>query len=268
MSRVAGMSARQHGVVLIVVLWVLALLMVLLAAFSTTVRVDRQVASELILRAKGRAATDAAVAYLSAMHRLSEEQWQALLGQTLILPGEDPVRFRVLPEEAYVSMTGGSQELLLQLVASIDDTVSPAPVVDAILSWREADQEAAGFGQVVVHSLDELLVVPGVTQQFLERMRPFVTFDSQHEGVALRYASWPLRRMLLGDTASERPEPDTAGPAEGDASVSGDIYRIQVEVAQSTGKARKVEVTVSFGGEGEGLRLLRINEYTARFDLG
>lgn len=275
MSRDISRPIRQKGVVLIVVLWILALLMVLLAAFTSTIRVDRQVASDVVQRAKARAASDAAVGYLAAMHRLGGDDWQNLIGQTLILPGPDRIRFRIIPEEAYVSLTGASQELLTQLIGGLASTgqFSVDEVVEAILRWREPaedSQPTSGDGRAV-HSLDELLTLPGVTRRFIEALQPLVTMDSEHEGVMLQYAAAPLLQLLEGAVSGDLDAQQQAEAAEAveqsgewSADTAGELYRIQVELVAT--QPRKVEATVK-SSDDAGFQIVRMNEYNSRFDL-
>ncbi|MDH0896631.1 MULTISPECIES: type II secretion system protein GspK [unclassified Pseudomonas] len=272
------MNSRERGAVLIVVLWVLALLVVLLAAFSSSVRVDRQVSSELIIRAKGRAATDAVLAYLSAMHRLGGDQWTELPGQVLLLPGADRARFRMIPEEAYVSLAGASPELLGLLLEGISpDGVDSAMLVESILARRQGlppDEDGSEVPFSPLRSIDELLLLPGFNRELLDRLAPLVTVDSAHEGVAVEFASWPLLRVLAGDRAADLSDrradesfraTDYVSP-ELAAAPGGSLYRLQVEVGERPDR-RKIEVTVMFGEGKDGYRIVRWNEYTARFDL-
>lgn len=269
---------RQRGAVLIVVLWVLALLVVLLAAFSSTVRVDRQVSSELVVRAKGRAAADAVLAYLSAMYRLGGDQWSELPGQVLLLPGPDPVRFRLIPEEAYVSLTGASPKLLGLLLDGLSiDGVDSAQVIESIVARRQgvlSDEGGDTIPAPPLRSVDELQLLPGISRELLDHLTPLVTVDSAHDGVALDFASLSLLRALTGEDAGSFDERRVGGgfQASGDpppelAAVPGGIlYRLQIEIGGRSDR-RRLEVTVKFGEGKDGYRSVRWNEYTARFDL-
>ena len=70
----------QRGVVLIVVLWVVALLTILLAAFVATVRVERQSVADVSLGIQARAAVDGVVNYLAALTAVNAPELEEMPG--------------------------------------------------------------------------------------------------------------------------------------------------------------------------------------------
>jgi len=273
-------------VVLIVVLWIVALLTILLAAFSASVRVDKNIASEIVYRARTRAAAEAALHYLVAVQRVGDDTWKTLPGQVLILPFADGARFRLIPEEAYISLIGAPPELLSQAIAQVaDGETDIQQVVEAIVARREGalaqngEQPPADNGGIStpqLASIDELMLLPGVSRQWLDRLAPLVTVDGEQAGVDVAHASLPVLLAVTGDEGKaralyeKRGDPnlnpaDYIDPALYSAP-EGALYRLQVEV-KAAGKPQQVEVTVMFGDEPDGYRIVRWNEYTARFDL-
>lgn len=274
---------QQRGVVLIVVLWVLALLMLLLAAFSTTVRVDRQISSELVQRAQTRAGVDGALAYLAAINKIGGDTWVGLRGQVLILPlPHGQVRFRLMPEEAYLSLTGAPEELLKMLIAGLASEQTDIDLALTSLLDRRQLQRTPGTqsfdadepSREPLHSIEELLLLPGFDRALLERMAPHVTIDSRHSGVAARFATPRLLELITGDqqiAAALKSMPDEMlGVPELSPSMlsapSGRIFRLQVEAGQGR-QRRKAEVTVIFTEGGEDYQIVRWNEYNPQFYL-
>lgn len=274
---------RQRGVILIVVLWVLALLMLLLGAFSTSVRVDKQIASEIRQRVQARAGADAALAYLAAMHRLGGDTWAALPGEVLILPLESGrVRFRLLPEEAYLSLTGASEELLRLLITALASERTDIELALASLLERrqpgataQVDAAESEVPREPLRSVEELLLLPGFDRQLVERLAPLVTVDSNHSGVALRYAPSALLRVVTG--GDERMVTMLRTTADVDLSAAGvnpafvtrpggQVFRLQVELGEGR-QRRRTEVTVLFSGGAEDYQSVRWNEYNPRFSL-
>ncbi|MES2817370.1 MAG: hypothetical protein V4812_00085 [Pseudomonadota bacterium] len=270
---------RQRGVVLILVLWVIALLMLLLVAFSASVRVDRGISADLVQRVQGRAAAEAALNYLAAIQRMGDETWPQLPGRVFVLPFEGAdVRFRLVPEEAYISLKGASPELLTLLAeAVVGKDGDPQLLVERIVQRRQA--VGGGDGQteasMPLYAVEELALVPGIDRALLEPLYPLLTLDSEHAGVDPRFATAPLLRVLLGD---EKARALIAARANEDfiageyldpvlvASPGGVVFRLQVEVGQGD-RRRQVEVTSRFGEGPSGYKIMRWNEYTARFDL-
>lgn len=274
---------QQRGVVLIVVLWVLALLMLLLAAFSTSVRVDRQISSELVQRAQTRAGVDGALAYLAAINKIGGDTWVELRGQVLILPlPSGQVRFRLVPEEAYLSLTGAPEELIKMLIAGLasdqtDIDLALASLLDRRqlqLTARAQSFEAEELKREPLHSIEELLLLPGFDRSLVERMAPLVTIDSRHTGVAVRFATPQLLELVTGDqrlAAALQAMPDEIpGGAELPPSFlsapAGRIFRLQVEAGEGR-QRRRAEVTVVFDEEGEDYQIARWNEYNPQFYL-
>ncbi len=271
----------QRGVVLIVVLWVIALLTLLLVAFSATVRVDRSLSSDIVQRVQGRAAAEAALSYLAAIQRLGREDWPKLQGRVFVLPFDGiQVRFRLIPEEAYISLNGASAELLTQLIqAAAGAGVDPQPIVERILQRREgvsAEPAAEGAPPVLPwRAVEELGLLPGVSPVWLERLLPVLTLDSPHSGFDAKYASPALLGVVLG---KDKAQALLAARSQDDfvvgdfvdpallATSEGLVFRLQVEVGQGELR-RRVEVTSRFGEGPAGYKIIRWNEYTARFDL-
>ncbi|WP_263143280.1 general secretion pathway protein GspK [Pseudomonas alcaligenes] len=272
---------------LIVVLWIVALLTLLLVAFSTSVRVDKNIASEIVYRAKTRAAAEAALHYLVALQRIGDETWSGLPGQVLILPFSEGARFRLLPEEAFISLVGAPDTLLNQVISRVaDDDTDVEQVVAHIIERREgtvapkegeaAPAEGPAVPAAPLLSIDELMLLPGVSRNWLDRLAPLVTVDGTQPGVDVAHASLSVLQALTGDDgkaaelygkqgAADFNPADTIDPAL-ISTPEGSLFRLQVEV-QAAGKPQQVEVTVMFGDGPDGYRIVRWNEYTARFNL-
>lgn len=278
MKKATG-SSRQRGAVLIIVLWVLALLMLLLAAFSTSVKVDRQVASEIVQRVRAKAGADAALAYLAAMHKLGGELWQGLAGQVLELPLTDErVRFRLIPEEAYLSLISAPPPLLEALIAGLATEQTDIQLALASLlerrqpGVRATGEEPAGI-QEPLHSVEELLLLPGFDRGLVERLAPLVTVDTRQPGVAIAYS--PERLILLLSGGNTRmvdalrnaggQDPQAIGLEPGILSQAGGrVFRLQVEVGRDA-PTRKLELTVVFGEGNDDFQIVRRNEYNPGF---
>lgn len=247
---------RERGVILLVVLWICALLTVLLAAFSLAVRVDRTVASGVVEQVRGRAAAEAVLNYLAAVRLADSEVWQAMPGEVFILPIDDVrVRFRLLPESAFLNLNTATQEQIAQVFSGLG--LSSADVLASQVVERRVGGSTGAASDAIMpqpwYAVDELIVLGGGLAG-VTNLHELFTVDGQHEGVNTAFASSRLL-ALLGLSAEVT-----------DAVVEEPIYRIQLELGQRQG-VRKIEVTAAFDGEGQGYRLHRWNLYNAHFNL-
>lgn len=268
------MNRRQGGVVLIVVLWIVSLLTVLLIGFSGVARVERETSVDLLQRVSGRASAEAVLAYLGAVKDLGSDVWEPILGQVLVMPLSPPVRFRVVPEDAFLSLNGASRETLQQVFRALAPEVrDPEMLADLIVTRRQGDIEA-GTEANPWRSVNELLLLDSVRPDAIQPVLGWLTVDSEHDGVNERYAAPALIQALYPDRAEEI----LAGRGAGNVSVGTDgadfqsrpvlragmaRFRVQVE-AGVEGKARRLEATATFDNAA-GYQVVRWNEYNVVF---
>lgn len=268
---------RQRGVVLIVVLWIVVLLTVLLAAFTATVKVDRHVATDVVESVQARASADSVLAYLSALRMVDTELWPELLGQVYKLQLNNmQLRFRIIPETAYVSLNSASIDLLQSVFEAVK-APDAQQIAEAIVARRTAAIDEQTGDEIVPKmftSLHSLALMSEMNLETVQAVGQWFTVDSEHEGVNLLFADPGLLYALVPDEA----EMLLAGRAENGVRESmpvnssimqqdqGDIVRVQVELSSSASK-RKIEATVAFDDSENGYHVVRWNEYNAHFSL-
>lgn len=274
------MSNRgQHGVVLIVVLWIIFLLTVLLVGFTKITKVERDASLDVVQRVTGRASAEAVLSYLAVMKDLGPEIWRPVLGQVLIIPGlqSADIRFRVIPEDSYVSLNGADKETLQLLFASLSPLLDrPDVLAETIVARRDGD-DGSEAGAKPWGSVNELLLLESVRAEAIQPVLAWLTADSTHKAVNEQYASPALIRALYADRAevilatrglqSEANDRsyDPEGPSLREGRAEESRFRVQVE-AGSGRLMRRLEATVTFDGAA-GYRVVRWNEYNASFDL-
>lgn len=266
-------AAEQRGVVLIVVLWITVLLTVLLVAFTATIKVDRNVATDIVQRVQARAGAEAVLSYLVAIQQSGAYDWSEMTGQVYKLNlNSMQVRFRFIPESSFVSLNTVSAEELETLfnAAGAEDA---AAIAAHIVQRREGNTENQS-GELIVPqpwvSTLELSQLPGITSDVYQQVQGWFTVDSDHQSVNVNFAEAALVRALRGTEAelllAERAEQEAAGGASVLNLEGGGVFRVQVELSSAANK-RKIETSVVFG-EGElGYRIARWNEYNAHFSL-
>jgi len=291
----ARLPPPQRGAVLVLVLWTVALLTLVLGAFLATTRVETGIAADTVSRVRLRAAAEGVINYLAVYRGQSETGLEELLGPTLYWDWNgEAIRFRLLPETAFVSLNGAPVELLRDLLSNLgvqqDDA---AALAAAVIDWRDPDEDPVEGGAEAPEyqalgldyapnnrpfgNLYELQQVRGFSVDLVERLAPLVTVYGTHRGVNPLFASPELLALLAVDAAML---PDTAGTAREDATddmgdnpylstAEGRVYRLQLAMDGADGTALdKIEATVMFIDDGVvPYRIQQWNEYTARFSL-
>jgi general secretion pathway protein K len=188
-------KARERGIALLVVVWVLALLAVLIIGFSGDARTELLLARNNYESAGARAIADAGVslAIFGVIDPAPETQWQADGRSRLLRYAEGTIRVSVQDEGGKIDLNAAPPELLAGLLRGVGlspaDAVRLAQTIDA---WRQAQQQgdAAPAGRrgaaraairrqaTAFRVIEDLHLVPGVTPDVYDRVAPFVTVYS------------------------------------------------------------------------------------------
>jgi general secretion pathway protein K len=271
--------SRQRGAVLVLVLWILTLLTFLLGAFSNEIRVENRIVGDMVERIRLRAGATAVLNYLALAGTASPEGLAGLEGWSLSLPlGKSSVDYRLVPEEAYVSLNAAPPEMLEALLGNYPDGVDDVDaLVNALVDWRDGDDvvtengaEAAEYASAGLAygprnapllSADELGLVLGFDQGLVDWLRPYVSVASTSAGIDARFADPELVLML--DTEGRFSEQDLAAMQEDQAvadamalessffaATRSGAYRVLVQGSGAMGLKRHqaIEVIASFGG--------------------
>lgn len=262
---------EQRGVVLIVVLWITVLLTVLLVAFTATVKVDRNIASDIVQRVQARAGAEAVLSYLVAVRQSGAYDWSEMTGQVYKLSlNTMQVRFRFIPESAFISLNAASVEDL-ETVFNAAGAQDATAIAEYIVQRREGS-DGSQTGEAIeprpwVSSI-ELSQLPYMTADVYQHVQGWFTVDSDHQGVNVNFAEADLIRALKGAQAEQILVEQTEQGSENEFAEEdgGDVFRVQVELS-STANKRKIEASVAFGDGELGYRIARWNEYNAHFSL-
>ena len=194
MTRRPTAPRRARGLALIVVLWVAAVVTLLAASFSFSLRTEARLATGLVERARAAAAAEAGIRRL--MVHMSEMNVRALTPVRSSMPFDGlSVSLEAVPENGRIDLNAGPPPLIEGLVRqaalSSGENVEVATVTAAILDWRDADDnpqaqgaersdyEAAGRTAFPRNgaflSVSELSRVLGVTPALYRAMAPMVT---------------------------------------------------------------------------------------------
>ena len=252
-------EAAERGFALLVVLWWTALLALLGTQLATAGRLEAQRAGNLRSAAAARAAADG-VLQEAVFHLLdgSPAGWAAD-GATRLVPVTGGLaRVTIRSEAAKIGLNQASPGLLAALLIRLGtDPRQAAALADAILDWRTAtprpralgakapEYRAAGQDYAPPNSdfetLDELLLVRGMTPDIMARLVPYVSvYQFGDPDLTLADTMVRLASADSGDVAGEVAE--RAGPS-GTAPVVA--VMVSVEMADGARAARRTVVRLA-----------------------
>lgn len=167
--------------------WVLALLAVLLLGFTGGAHNELLLARNNYESARAAALADAGVslAVVGVLDTASATPWPADGRERDVSFGGGTVLVRVQDEAGKVDLNNASEELLAGLFQSLGlGGGDGAGLAAAIVDWRArrgqvaATAGDAGPQNAAFLSIEELRLVPGVTREVYDRVKPFVTIYS------------------------------------------------------------------------------------------
>ncbi len=254
--------ARQRGIALVVVLWLLVLLTVIAASHARAVRTETRLASNQVEASKTRSLAEAG-AYHAIMELL-------VLDETLRWPVNGSVNhIRFEDGEVAISIRDARglidinkiQGAVLDTVlagAGLEQTQRQA-LVDATLDWRDADNlkhingaedddyRRAGLKWAArdgaFSSVEEFRYVLGMTNPLYERLAPYLTVHSGQANIKLDVAPAWLVNVL---TAAQ----DT--PTTGNtAARGGSTFHITVWATSNGGSSASLDTVVRIAATGD-----------------
>lgn len=222
--RPIGSSIRTaHGIALVIVLWMLALLSVIANSLVFSLRAEVQVAGNHVATARAEAAADAGV--FRAIHELTRPPTDPLRWQGNGLTHEwqfDGVGLRIalLDEAGKIDLNAAPEALLASLFRSQGaDDEAASRLADAIVDWRDPDELrrlngaesedylAAGkdYGpkNANFETIEELRLVLGMSDALFRRVATLVTVHSGRSGIDSTVAPRAVLMALPGVTADQ-----------------------------------------------------------------
>lgn len=207
--------ARQSGLALVIVIWILTLLSIMAGSFALSMRRESSVSHALKNNAKALALAEAGLNFAAYKLQLSnpDEAWTAdgSIYQLRLATGEN--RIRIFAETGKVDINTTEEPQLKAIMAALTDNhKEQEQLLDAIIDWRDEDDEPrtsgaeqkqykqAGLGYQPTNkpfqSLDELQMVLGISAERFNRMLPWITIYSGQSEVDLDMASRELLQIL------------------------------------------------------------------------
>lgn len=253
------MRRRQHGVALLMVLWMVLLMSGLLAAYAMTARVEhiagRTAAAQVVAQQAARAGLEYAVSRMGGSD--PGRRWTPDGSGHDLTFGGAQVRVNVRDESGKVDLNASDRTLLSGLLAG---TGMPRPQAErlagAIIDWRDADTlvqvgggaedgdyRAAGlpYGakDAPFESVEELRQVLGITAEAFDALSPYLTV---HTGRALPDPAW-ADGPVLAASGQQAPATPPLGGGSG-------TYSIDSTAQLADGRGARLSVLLRVGGNG------------------
>ncbi len=214
---------NQHGIALVIVLWMVVLLSLIASSFIFAMRTDTQVVSNGTAMAKAQAAADAGVqrALFEWFRPATDaERWLTDGSVRDWSYNDAKLRITLLDDSGKIDINMASEPLLRGLLqaqgVSEQDAVN---LVDAILDWRdvdslkrlhgaeEAEYAAAGLkykpANAPFQTIEEVQLVIGMSAQLYRRIAPLITVYSRQPGVNWQIAPRAVLLAVPGVTAAQ-----------------------------------------------------------------
>jgi general secretion pathway protein K len=257
---------RRHtkGIALISVLWIVALLTVVATGLSASVRFESRAVANLKLALQAQYAVESAVdlAALNLMYPQSI-RWPVDGSVQEINVGDARVRIAIWDVTGKVDLNHAPMILLrnLLLQAEVDPQTADL-LADAILDWRDdddfrhlngaedSDYRIAGlpYGakDAPFHSVDELQLVLGMTDEIFTAIQSSLTVFSGQGGVNVQHASPQVAAAAAGLDQLNISTSGTAFTVHAEARVAGSI----VSQAEAT-------INITYSGVGRPFQILQ-----------
>lgn len=200
-SRLSKHSSQQ-GIALIVVLWMLVLLTIMAAAYSTTMRTETRLTAQQLHASQSRALAEAGI-WLAVNDLLKPELnkvWPVNGASNEIEFKGGTIELIIQDQAGKIDLNTAHHELLQGLFESVDvEEPLRMEIIDALLDWRDRDDlrrlngaedpdyQQAGYDHEAkdgpFNSIDELRLVMGMTEEIYQKIYPALTIHSHLPGV-------------------------------------------------------------------------------------
>ena len=211
---------KQRGIALAIVLWMLALLSIMATGYSRMMRNESTLTANLINSTQANALAEAGIteAIAELLKPTNEQIWKTDGTTYDLFINNSEIRIQIRAENGKIDLNTARSELLLGLFQSVSvPEEEQIPLVQAILDWRDKDNLTRTDGAEdddyinagksyeakdgPFNSLNELLLVKGMTPTLFKKIKPALTIYSHSTNIYMRSAS---REVLLAIPSVEK----------------------------------------------------------------
>ncbi len=276
-------ARRQHGIALVLALWLTVMLTVIGTGFAFSMRSEAMAARNMISLAQARAAANGAIERtVFEVSRISTpETWKRDGTVHTWQDGDIALAASATDEAAKIDLNAANEVLLRSLFVNLGgaDPDLAARITDAIQDWRdpddltrpngaeEADYRAAGLkykpANAPFETVTELARVMGVTPAIYARVVGSLTVHSRQPGINPATASRDVLLALPNATPetvdaflqlradalkANLPVPPFP-PAQGFAAGAGPVWRVRAVATMPDGVTFAREAVVNPSGD-------------------
>jgi general secretion pathway protein K len=216
------LEKNQAGVALVTVLWFLALLMVMTASYSVTMRTETRLTANHVHTAQAKALAEAGI-WIGVSELLrpeSDSNWRADGSVHQVFYSEGSMNISLQDESGLVDLNTASDDLILALLQStgLDDNQALL-LQHRILDWRDRDKlvrtygaedneyEMAGYEYGAkdgpFNTVDELRELMGMTEPVFQAIRHSLTVYSHKPAINPAVAPQHLVKILADQKADD-----------------------------------------------------------------
>ncbi|MEW8049734.1 MAG: PilX N-terminal domain-containing pilus assembly protein [Candidatus Thiodiazotropha sp.] len=271
---------RQDGFALVLVLWLVALLTIVAASFTTHSKVETRLTGNAVDALHSRLLAESGVnrAILELVVSDPAQRWNTN-GQIYQLgTDQNRVNISIRNSSGLLDLNKAARDQLVNLFALITKDIQDREVLaDRLTDWRDsddlrhlngaedADYRSAGnpyttAGRDLV-SIDELAYVLGFDAAKVERLRPYVTLYSNTQNVDYRYAPERLVSLLKGEQVTGEVLADVLDYVDSDlvdlgmedtgGQAAASVYRLWVEATSAQGARTRLSLDVDLRSQDD-----------------
>ncbi|MCB1773541.1 MAG: general secretion pathway protein GspK [Gammaproteobacteria bacterium] len=263
----------QRGFALLLVIWALVLLLSLATGFGYAVRHELRFGSDLSDSVKAEAASLAALhqAILALGTTDDETRWQPDSAARVFTWPQGTVTVKVISENGRIDINGAPVELLRGLFEQLLPDHDAAALADAVLDWRDRDDNpqpfgaeeseylAAGYAYAPMNqpfgSTSELSQVFGFDRETTEIVQPYLTVYSRRPRInaysadLVTLAAVPGITLAMAEAFVADREAAAANEEKPDFSILGNGKRYVDTTSSSNLFAIDMTTTITNGGK-------------------
>lgn len=201
-----GPRRPDRGVALVVVLWLTTLLAVIAASLAFATRTETRAAADRVARAQARALAEAGIerAALELLRPPAERAWRTDGTVYGIELGDGTLEISVRAVNGRIDLNHAPPELLRGLFASLDIDADAAALADAVLDWRDEDDERRPQG-----AEDPEYAAAG--RPYGARDGPFLALGEVTQVLGVSYAVYrQLRELVTIHARADQIDPASA----------------------------------------------------------
>lgn len=276
---IVSSNHRQNGVAMVLVLWLVALLTIIAASFSTHSKIESRLAGNVkdTLQAKLLAQSGFNRAIMELMVNDPQNRWN-FNGQVYPLETElGELKIAIRNVSGLLDLNRASADQLSKLFVIVtDDQQQREALVDRLNDWRDGDDlrrvngaedkdyRAAGYPYTTagedLKTIEELAYVMGFDAARVNKLRPYVTLNADNATIDYRYASKQLTALMkstdqlsseLNDALQQLDsELVDLDPSQGGGQSQSRVYRVQVDAHTKQGGRAHILADVDLRSRG------------------